>query len=150
MNMISIFFDRIIGSQYLAECNSIISYSDETVTIAGTIIPFEKYFPPKKFFHYIVTNKILENGDWFVPCHQLLCNKRILKPELYISKNNKSIINVFSKSRMAPTVANRFHLNVNNFETINPIPLNNNEPFYKKSIEKLIRSDHLTIFNLMK
>ena len=97
-------FDRIIGSQYLVRCNSIINYSNETVNIAGKVIPFVKYFPTIKFFHHIITIDTLENDDWFVPCHQLLCNNLIIEPGLYKSENNKSIVNIISQSQQVQTV----------------------------------------------
>lgn len=140
------FFDGIIGSQYLASSKAIINYNDETVTIAEKVIPFLKYFPSEKLFHHVVVIDTLQNGDWFVPYHQLLCEGFIVEPGLYKSDRNKSTINVLSKSRIAPQITKKFQLNVNNFETINPIPLNINEPLNKESINLLIRSSHLTPF----
>lgn len=136
------FFDGILGSKYLAENNSIIDYAKEIITINEITIPFSKYFPSKKLSNHFITINTLKNGDRLVPSFQTRYKGCIIKPGLYKAEKGKSTVNVLSFHQNHPTNLRTYDLNVNNFETITPIPIRNCEEVDKNIIEPLIRTQH--------
>lgn len=138
------FFDGIIGSEFLAKTKASIDYETCTITMNGLKLNFQKFFPAAKLFHHTITIDTTIDGDWIVPTLQKLNNKIIVKPGLYSAQNNKSTIHVLTPLKEIKSKIPKIALNVNNFETITPIPLNSEEDLDLNMIEKLIRTEHLS------
>lgn len=145
------FFDGIIGSEFLAKTNAVIEYETKTVRINNVVLPFKKYFPINtKTYNHIVTIPTENNGDWYVPKFTKLTNDVTILPGLYKSQNSRSTILVQSKNQQTPKDIPKFALKVNNFETISPIPIEENKALSKSVIDKLIRTEHLSDYERSK
>ena len=119
------FFDGIIGSEFLAKSKAKIDYNRENTQIGNVSIPFEKYFPSQKLYSYHIEIDTTVNGEWLVPTFQRLYKSAIIEPGLYKSQNKKSTVKILTNKRNPPRIEGEFKLKVNNFETITPIPINN-------------------------
>ena len=139
------FFDGILGSEYLAMTGGVLNYKNETLTIEETSLPFFKYIPAQKLYNHIVTINTLSDGDWFVPSYQVLCKNAVIQPGLYHAKNKQTTVFIISPCSSLPLNEKVFGINVNNFETISPIPLQDNEKLDELVIEKLIATEHLSL-----
>lgn len=138
------FFDGILGSEYLAKTKSKINYNENCITIGDTTIPFDKYYPSSKTVHHTVTIDTENNGDWFVPDYKTLYKGIIIEPGIYSSRNNKSTIKVITSKQEKPNIPYKFGLNVNNFETITPIPIEPKDKISREVLNGIIRTNHLS------
>lgn len=138
------FFDGIIGSEYLAKAEAKIDYAEELLTIDTLKIPFKKYFPSKKLNSYTIEIKTSKDGDWVVPTFQKLHKNVLIEPGLYKSENNRSTIRILTNKNEKPTFDKKLKLKVNNFETITPIPLNKENKMNTETLDKIIRTAHLS------
>ena len=143
-----IFFDGLIGAEFMAQTEAKLDFENDTVSFENITVPFVKYHPLDYVYHHIITISTLSNCDWFIPCHLKLSDGIIIEPGLYNSTNKKSVIKIMSKSSSKPDNLGTFGLNVNNFETITPIPLTTQDELKVEDIEKIIRSNHLSNFEL--
>uniref|UniRef100_A0AAG5D8F6 RNA-directed DNA polymerase n=1 Tax=Anopheles atroparvus TaxID=41427 RepID=A0AAG5D8F6_ANOAO len=139
------FFDGLIGSQFLAENNSIINFKRGTIEISGVNFSFEKYFPSKKTYQHYVTLPTDEKGDWTVYEPTQIYEGVTVQPGLYTATGTKTTFVVKSTKPNPPKMLNKkINLKINNFETITPIPISKGQTLTEKDIRKLIRLDHLS------
>lgn len=145
------FFEGLLGSEFLAKTNSEINYSKGTITISGIEISFKKFYPCKsKTFNHIITIPTKNNGDWFVPKFSKLINGIKICPGLYRASNNKTTVLLSTASKQPPDICSELELNVNNFETITPIPISSENALDLNTINDLIRTEHLSKFEKRK
>lgn len=138
------FFDGILGSETLAKLNSKIDFKTETLHLNKEIFKYSKFYPSKTAnYHQTVTLETSNNGDWFVPQFQELSDKIFITPGLYRAKNLKTTVNVICSEKNIHELP-KLRLTVNNFETLDPIPVELTHKLNLNDIEKLIRVDHLS------
>ena len=82
-------------------------------------------------------------GDWFVPKPQKLKEHIIIQPGQYRSENSKTTSRTLS-TKPITKINSTLALKVNNFETINPIPIDCRSPISEEKILELIRTNHLS------
>lgn len=140
------FFDGILGSETLAKFNAKIDYKSENLLLKEETFKYLKFFPTETpLYHYTVTLKTSNKGDWVVPEFQKLNSNTFIEPGLYRADGSKTTINILSTGRQSPKLPG-LTLIVNNFETINPIPIiTEHEKLSNEEIEKIIRTEHLSI-----
>lgn len=139
------FFDGLIGSEFLAENNSIINYKKGTIEISGVNFYFEKYYPSQKTYHHFVTLPTNEEGHWIVYEPTQIYNGVTVQPGLYSAIDKKTTFMIESNKPIPPKMLNKqINLKVNNFETITPIPIDKGQTLTEQDIRKLIRLDHLS------
>jgi RNase H-like domain found in reverse transcriptase/Reverse transcriptase (RNA-dependent DNA polymerase)/Integrase zinc binding domain len=143
------FFDGILGAESMAKMKSNLNFKDNTITLNGIKIQFQKYFPERKTFNHTVTLDTTINGDWFVPKFQELKNI-FIQPGLYRAENFKTTCNILSHNQKPPKFLPKIGLKVNNFETLEPIPISDNSNLNFRTLEKIIRTDHLSEFEKQK
>ena len=117
---------------------------NEAIIIGDQKIPFEKYYPSKRLYSHTIEINTMENGDWLVPTFQKLHKSTIIEPGLYSSTNGKSTVNILSYNKNPPSINGKFYLKVNNFETITPIPMGHHDQIDKATLDKIIRTKHLS------
>lgn len=137
------YFDGILGSESMAFMNAKIDYKTNTIALNGNIFKFHKYYP-NKFYNHIVTFKTKKNGDWIVSEHKELNQNIILEPGLYKSEHFETTVNILTNTPEIPERLPKLNLNVNNFETIQPIEIYGNNLINKELIAKMIRTEHLS------
>lgn len=94
----------------------------------------------------MVTLRTDKNGDWFVPKPTKLSKDIVIEPGLYKSQNFKTTIIVRTTHHYTPNTMKlgKLSLTVNNFETLEPIPLDSQTKLDRMTIEQLIRTEHLS------
>lgn len=138
------FFYGIIGSEFLAKNKAKIDYEGENLDIANVRIPYHKYFPSKKLFSHNIQINTNKDGDWLVPTFQKLYKTIIIEPGLYKSRDNKSTVKILTTNQNIPAIEGKFNLKINNFETITPIAIEPKDTISRETLEKIIRTDHLS------
>lgn len=138
------FFDGILGSQSMAALNAKIDYKSSTISLNNKTLRFYRYYPTKNFYNHTVTFNTKTNGDWVVFEYSKLNDEITILPGVYKAENFKTTVNITTDNPEPPSKLSKLGLIVNNFETIEPIPINLNTPVDEKIIENLIRTKHLS------
>lgn len=142
------FFDGLIGSKTLSKYNGKLNYEKGTLEINNKLFKFSKHFITNDLeeFNHFVTLPSNKNGDWLVHKPSRLTDDITIEPGLYQSQNFKTTIIIRTKNREPPNTAKigKLSLNVNNFETLSPIPLDSQTQLDRATIVNLIRMEHLS------
>lgn len=137
------FFDGILGSQYMAETKAKIDYKTNTITLNNKIFKFDRYYPKDKFYNHTVIFETKQNGNWLVPEFSKLNKDITIQPGLYKASDSKTVVRILTSDPVPPGYLPKLKLKVNNFETINPIPIIGKSLISKEIIKDLIRTSHL-------
>lgn len=138
------FFDGILGAESLARFKAKLNFRSETLRLNGEKVKFLKYFLSKApIYHHTVTLDTLNNGDWFVPEFQKLNENSVIEPGLYKADNLKTTINIISTEKEPPKLP-CLKVTINNYETIDPIPIESKEKLSIDEIRSVIRTEHLS------
>lgn len=123
------FFDALIGTEYLAQCDAVMDYKDKTISLDGIKIKFHRYFPVRKVVSNFVEIKTSSDGDWVLTKPIKFSNETVLQPGLYKSQNLKSMVKI-SSTESLPLDPYLVKINVNNFDVIEPLSI------YENSLSK--------------
>jgi hypothetical protein len=126
----------------MAKLSAIINFKENSLTLQDEKIKFLKNFPRKRTFNHTVSFSNTSNGDWLVPDFQKLKNL-VIAPGLYNASKFKTTVNIVSKSPDPPKLLPKLGLHVNNFETLQPIPISGKSEINIESIHNLTRTNHI-------
>lgn len=128
----------------MAKMNAKIDFKSNSITLNNRVYKFNRYYPQDNFYNHTVTLNTSENGEWLVTGFEKLNEEITVQPGLYKAENFKTTVKILTGNPELPKRIPKLKIIVNNFETLNPIPLSENKTLDKKCIQKLIRTSHLS------
>lgn len=136
-------FDALIGSEYLAECNAVLDYENMTLRLGNRTFQLKKHLIEKKMHLNILRVKTNADGNWVLAKPYKISEDISIQPGLYKSSKGESTVMVSSDRNQSDMGALSIEIQVNNFCTIDPLPLNP-EKLSEEDLDKLIRTNHLS------
>lgn len=127
----------------MAKTNAKIDFETKTITMDNVTFKFYRYYPTENFYNHTVVFKTNELGDWYVPTFSKLDQNITIQPGLYKANGNQTTVNILSNDPEPPYHLPKLKLEINNFETLKPIPISGNSLINKQAIDELIRTNHL-------